>query len=88
MDHTRQSRSEHTDWLRKGPLAPHLNAYLRHLTERGYAPRTIVSYLAGLAHFSAQSRPFKSNPWSGQSEGSQRLCLPVNTLLQDSTFDD
>jgi hypothetical protein len=45
MDHTRQSRSEHTDWLRKGPLAPHLNAYLRHLTERGYAPRTIVSYV-------------------------------------------
>jgi integrase/recombinase XerC len=52
MDHTRQSRSEHTDWLRKGPLAPHLNAYLRHLTERGYAPGTIVSYLACLAHFS------------------------------------
>ena len=52
MDHTRQSRSEHTHWLRKGPLAPHLDAYLRHLTERGYARRTIVSYLACLAHFS------------------------------------
>jgi integrase/recombinase XerC len=52
MDHTRQSRSEHTHWLRKGPLAPHLDAYLRHLTERGYARPTIVSYLACLAHFS------------------------------------
>jgi integrase/recombinase XerC len=55
MDHTQQSRSEHTDWLDKGPLAPHLDAYLRHLTERGYARHTIVCYLACLAHFSQWS---------------------------------
>ena len=52
MDHTRQSRSAHTGWLRKGPLAPDLDAYVRHHTERGYARRTIVGYLACLTHFS------------------------------------
>ena len=26
MDPTQQTRSEHTDWLDKGPLAPHLAA--------------------------------------------------------------
>jgi hypothetical protein len=52
MDHIQQSHSEHTDWLRKGPLASHLDAYTRRLTERGYARRTIVGYRACLAHFS------------------------------------
>jgi integrase/recombinase XerC len=52
MDHTQQSHSEHTDWLRKGPLASHLDTYTRRLTERGYARRTIVGYRACLAHFS------------------------------------
>jgi hypothetical protein len=32
MDHTRQPHFERTDWLCKGPLAPHIG-----LTERGYA---------------------------------------------------
>jgi len=51
MDQTQQSHSEHTDWLRKGPLGSHLDAYTGYLTERGYARRTIDGYLACLAHF-------------------------------------
>ena len=74
MDHTRQSRSEHTDWLRKGPLAPHLNAYLRHLTERGYAPRTIVSYLACLAH-SRNGHTVDDNRSAGSTKLSSRHSL-------------
>lgn len=37
--------------LAHGPLASHIAAYEQHLTERGYAPRTVSSYVGGIAHF-------------------------------------
>jgi Phage integrase, N-terminal SAM-like domain len=64
MDQTPQPSfraSERTDWLCKGPLAPHLDAYTRHLTERGYAERTVDSYRACLAHFSQWAHRRRQN---------------------------
>jgi integrase/recombinase XerC len=40
-----------TDWLLESQLAPYVDAFSRHLTERGYASGTIDSYLACVAHF-------------------------------------
>jgi hypothetical protein len=45
MDHIRQPHSERTDWLRRGPLAPHIDAYTRQLTGRGYSGRTVDGVL-------------------------------------------
>ena len=45
MDFTLDRRANRIDWLAKSSLAPHVAAYTRHLTERGYAPRTIDGYV-------------------------------------------
>lgn len=51
MDSTRHRHSARARWLSKRPLAPYVDAFSRHLTERGYAQSTIDGYLACIAHF-------------------------------------
>ena len=40
-----------TDWLLDSQLAPYVDAFTRHLTERRYASGTVGSYLACVSHF-------------------------------------
>jgi integrase/recombinase XerC len=51
MDSTRHRHSARARWLSKPPLASYVDAFSRHLTERGYAQNTIDGYLACIAHF-------------------------------------
>ena len=51
MGNPRHSRSNSIDFLTKGPLAPHVDAYRQRLIERGYSPHTIAAYVGGIAHF-------------------------------------
>ena len=44
-------RSTRTDWLAKGPLAPHLDAYKKYLTDRDYAVSTFRTDVRSVAHF-------------------------------------
>lgn len=43
--------SPRTDWLATGPLAPHVDAYKRYLTDRGYAATTFGNCIRSIAHF-------------------------------------
>jgi hypothetical protein len=45
MGHIRQPHSERTDWLRKGPLGPGIDANARHLTGASYSGRTVDGVL-------------------------------------------
>ena len=51
MGNTLSSRFTHTDWLAKGPLSLHVDAYKQYLTDRGYAAATFAGYLCSVAHF-------------------------------------
>jgi integrase/recombinase XerC len=44
-------RSTRTDWLAKGPLAPHIDAYKKYLTDRDYAVSTFRTDVRSVAHF-------------------------------------
>ena len=51
MENSLSSRFTSTDWLVKGPLALHIDAYKQYLTDRGYAAATFAGYLCSVAHF-------------------------------------
>jgi site-specific recombinase XerD len=51
MDHTREHLSTGSGWRTDSPLAPYIDAFTRHLSERGYAQRTIDGYISGVLHF-------------------------------------
>ncbi len=40
-----------TGWLRESPLAPYMDAFTHHFTERCYAPHTVATNLGCVAHF-------------------------------------
>ena len=48
---TRSPRFTRVDWLAKGPLAPHVDAYKQYLTDRGYAATTFANCIGSVAHF-------------------------------------
>lgn len=43
-------------WFADSPLSTHVDAYVRYLSERGYAAGTIKAYFNGVAHFARWSR--------------------------------
>jgi hypothetical protein len=51
MGNTRTSEQSSTDWLAKGPLAPHIDAYMLYLANRGYAATTFSNCLGSISHF-------------------------------------
>jgi hypothetical protein len=51
MANTRSLQLTGFDWLANGPLAPHIDAFKRYLTERGYATTTFTNCLGSIAHF-------------------------------------
>ena len=51
MGNTRSSRFTVLDWLGKGPIAPHLDAFKQYLTDRGYAATTFAHCVRSFAHF-------------------------------------
>jgi integrase/recombinase XerC len=51
MDHTQDHRSHRSGWRTDSPLAPYIDAFADHLTERGYAQGTIDGYVSGVVHF-------------------------------------
>lgn len=44
--------TERFDWIARGPLSPHIDAFNQYLTERGYATSTFAHYMGAMAHFS------------------------------------
>jgi integrase/recombinase XerC len=51
MGNTRSFEHSSIDWLAKEPLAPHIDAYMLYLANRGYAATTFSSCLASVSHF-------------------------------------
>jgi integrase/recombinase XerC len=51
MGNTQSSRLTRIDWLAKGPLAPHVDAYKQYLTDRDYAATTFANCIRCVAHF-------------------------------------
>jgi integrase/recombinase XerC len=51
MGNVRQPQIRSVDWLGEGPLAPHVDAFRRYLTERGYARNSLAGCLSSVAHF-------------------------------------
>lgn len=51
MGNTRSSEHSSIDWLAKEPLAPHIEAYMQFLANRGYAANTFSNYLGVVSHF-------------------------------------
>lgn len=51
MGNTRLSRLTVINWLDKGPIAPHVDAYKQYLTDRGYAATTFANCVRSVAHF-------------------------------------
>jgi len=51
MGNTQSSQHTCTDWLAKGPLAPHVDAYKQYLTVRGYAATTFANCIRSITHF-------------------------------------
>ena len=51
MGNTRSSEHTSIDWLAKGPLAPHIDAYMQFLANRDYAANTFSNYLGVVSHF-------------------------------------
>jgi site-specific recombinase XerD len=51
MGNTQSFRLTRIDWLAKGPLAPHVDAYKQYLTDRGYAATTFANCIRCVAHF-------------------------------------
>ena len=51
MAHVRLSACSFTKWLDDGPLAPHVDAFKRYLTERRYAKNTFANCVGSVAHF-------------------------------------
>jgi integrase/recombinase XerC len=51
MGELRSSRLTVINWLDKDPIARHLDAYKRYLTDRGYAATTFANCVGSVAHF-------------------------------------
>jgi len=51
MGNVRSFAVSHVDWLAKGALAPHVEAFKKYLTDRGYAAHTISKCVGSIAHF-------------------------------------
>ena len=51
MGNTQSSQHTCIDWLAKGPLAPHVDAYKQYLTVRGYAATTFANCIRSITHF-------------------------------------
>jgi|GEM_PF-1347010 len=51
MGNTRSSEHSGIDWLAKGPLAPHIDAYMLYLGNRDYEATTFSNYLGSVSHF-------------------------------------
>ena len=51
MKIVRQPQISSIDWLDEGPLAPHVVAFKRCLTKRGYASNSFVNCVRSAAHF-------------------------------------
>jgi len=51
MDTVYPARRNNFIWLADGPIGPYVEAFKRHLTDRGYAAHTFASYVGGIAHF-------------------------------------
>lgn len=51
MGNVRMSELSFTNWLAEGPLAPHVDAFKRYLTERGYAKNSFANCVGSIAHF-------------------------------------
>lgn len=43
--------TERFDWVGRGPLSPHVDAFKQYLTERGYATATLAHCMGAVAHF-------------------------------------
>jgi site-specific recombinase XerD len=48
---TKQFRHSSTDWLFDSQLAPYVDAFKHHLAKGQYAPYTVATYVACIAHF-------------------------------------
>ncbi|TDN62004.1 hypothetical protein [Paraburkholderia sp. BL10I2N1] len=48
MANTRSLQLTGFDWLANGPLAPHIDAFKRYLTERGHATTTFTNCLGSV----------------------------------------
>ena len=51
MGNTQSSQHTCIDWLAKGPLAPHVDAYKQYLTDCGYAATTFANCIRSITHF-------------------------------------
>ena len=51
MGNIRHLRPSYINWLDKGPIAPHVDAYKQYLTDRGYAATTFANCMGSVAHF-------------------------------------
>jgi len=51
MGNVRQPQIMSIDWLNKGPLAAHVDAFKQYLTERGYARNSFANCVGSVAHF-------------------------------------
>jgi integrase/recombinase XerC len=51
MGNVRLSQRGFTAWLDEGPLAPHVDAFMQYLTDRGYARSSFATYVDSIAHF-------------------------------------
>ena len=51
MGNVRLSRFSCINRLAEGPLAPHVDAFKRYLTDRGYAASTFANCVGSIAHF-------------------------------------
>ena len=57
MGNVRMSRLNCINWLDQGPLSPHVDAFKRYLTDRGYARNSFASCMNSIAHFETLLRP-------------------------------
>ena len=51
MGNVRLSQGSFTAWLDEGPLAPHVDAFVQYLTDRGYARSSFATYVDSITHF-------------------------------------
>ena len=59
MNSTRVLPRRPAEWLLDSPLAPYVESFTYHFTERGYAPSTIANYPGYGSHFAR---------WMGQCQ--------------------
>ncbi|MGF6507535.1 integrase/recombinase XerC [Paraburkholderia sp. 32] len=51
MGNVRLPQHSFTNWLDVGPLAPHVDAFVQYLADRGYAKNSFATYVRSIDHF-------------------------------------